>query len=158
MNPEDLRIPLIIHLPEKMKSTYYHDPDQIAFNIDITPTLYYLLGHGPVVNDPRFGRPLFTKTPKEAEAYRRDSYLVVNTYTPIYGLLSNNGKSLFIANPLDYTNGYFDLEKDPFGVVNRLNDKILITDQELIHDDVQQIGKLYHFELHEPTFMEWLTH
>ena len=158
MNPEVLRIPLIIHLPEKTKSAYYHDPNQVAFNLDITPTLYYLLGHAPIVNDPRFGRPLFTRTPEEAAAYRRDSYLVVNTYTPTYGLLSNNGKNLFIANPLDASNGYFDLEKDPNGLVNRLNNEILMTDQKLIHDDVQQIGDLYHLEVHEPNFVEWLMH
>lgn len=158
MNPEVLRIPLIIHLPDKMNRAHYHDPNQIAFNLDITPTLYYLLGHGPIVNDPRFGRPLFTRTSEEAETYRRDTYLVVNTYTPTYGLLSANGKRLFIANPLDATNGYFDLEKDPDGVVDLLNAQILLTNQKVMHDHVQQIGNLYHLEIHEPTFMEWLMH
>src|SRR5262249_37303296 len=51
VNPSVLRIPLIIHLPSVMRRQYYNDPDQIAFNIDIVPTLYYLLGHRPIIND-----------------------------------------------------------------------------------------------------------
>ncbi len=43
-------------------NAYCNDPEQAAFNVDMTPTLYYLLGHSPVVNDPLFGRPLFTRT------------------------------------------------------------------------------------------------
>lgn len=158
VDPDILKIPLIIHLPDNMKNAYYNDPNQAAFNIDVTPTLYYLLGHGPIVNDPRFGRPLFTKTKAEADEYRRDKYLVVSSYGPIYGLLGNNGKSLFVANAIKGTNQYFDLTKDPEGGLNRINEKILSADQKIVHDDVQGIANLYKYEYHAPTFMDWLMH
>lgn len=158
VDPDILKIPLIIHLPNDMKNKYYNDPDQAAFNIDVTPTLYYLLGHGPIVNDPRFGRPLFTRTKAEADEYRRTNYLVASSYGPIYGLLSNNGKSLFVANAIKGTNQYFDLTKDPEGGVNRINDKILAKDQKIVHDDVQSIANLYRYQYHAPTFMDWLMH
>lgn len=158
VDPDVLKIPLIVHLPDSMTNKYYNDPDQAAFNIDITPTLYYLLGHGPIINDPRFGRPLFTTTEAEAEGYRREKYLVASSYGPIYGLLGDNGKSLFVANAVKGTNRYFDLRKDPEGGVDRINDKILLTDQKIVHDNVQGIANLYKYKYHAPTFMDWLMH
>jgi phosphoglycerol transferase MdoB-like AlkP superfamily enzyme len=158
VDPDVLKIPLIIHLPESMRKAYYSDLDQAAFNIDVTPTLYYLLGHGPIVNDPRFGRPLFTTTKAEAEQYRRDQYLVASSYGPIYGLLGNNGKNLFVANAIKGTNKYFDLTTDPEGGINRINQKILAADQKIVHDDVQDIANLYRYTYHAPTFMDWLMH
>ena len=158
VDPDVLRIPLIIHLPEQMKKRYYNDPNQVAFNIDVTPTLYYLLGHGPIVNDPRFGRPLFTKTKEEAEEYQRDNYLVASSYGPIYGILGKNGKSLFVANADRGTNQYFNLRNDPEGGINRVNDKILAADQKIVRDDVEAIARLYQYKYHAPTFMDWLMH
>ncbi|HYK50987.1 MAG TPA: sulfatase-like hydrolase/transferase, partial [Terriglobales bacterium] len=44
LHPEVLKVPLIFHLPTAMRKSMYYDPESIAFNIDVTPTLYYLLG------------------------------------------------------------------------------------------------------------------
>ncbi|HYL16429.1 MAG TPA: sulfatase-like hydrolase/transferase [Terriglobales bacterium] len=158
LHPSVLRVPLIIHLPPAMRKQYVSNPDRIAFNIDITPTLYYLLGHRPIINDERFGVPLFTATAAEAAAYQRSNYLVVSSYGAVYGLLGDNGRKLFIANVVEGTNDYFDLVKDPGAVVNRANDQLVATDEELTRTYVQQIANLYHFKYHSPTFADWLVH
>jgi membrane-anchored protein YejM (alkaline phosphatase superfamily) len=156
LNLSVLRVPLIIHLPDNMRNRYYNDPKQVAFNTDITATLYYLVGHLPIVNDARFGRPLFTATAEEAATYRRSEYLVASSYGPVYGILGNNGKSLFVANAVDGTNAYYDLEKDPGAVMNRIDEKLLVSNQKRVREYVQQIADLYQFQYRATTFSEWL--
>jgi hypothetical protein len=151
-----LRVPLIIHLPSAMQKKYYVDPDAVAFNIDVTPSLYYLLGHRPVVNDERFGRPLFTLTKKENESYQRENYLVAVCYGPIYGLLSHNGDNLFVANEMDDVYQYFDLVNDPGGTHNLLDQQILANDQRLVRGYVQGIADLYHYKHHSQSLMSWM--
>ena len=158
LTPSVLRIPLIIHLPPALRKNYYADPDQVAFNIDITPTLYYLLGHRPIVNDERFGKPLFTANREEAAAHLHHEYLVASSYGAVYGLIGHDGRTLFVANAVEGTNQYFDLAKDPGAVVNRINDQLLATEQQRMRAHVQQIADLYHFQYHPPTLKDWLMH
>lgn len=107
--PEIIRIPLIVHIPERFKHRSYYREEGITFSTDITPTLYYLLGHKPTVKNPLFGRPIFTTTAKEQEDYLQDSYLIVSSYGPTYGILSKNGESLYIADATSHTNSLYDL-------------------------------------------------
>ena len=107
--PEIVRIPLVVHLPRAVREQTTCDTDAVASLVDITPTLYYLLGHRPVVSGTIFGRPLCTETPLERTATRRDSYLVVSSYGPVYGILRGNGRWLYIADGVNYTDYYYDL-------------------------------------------------
>src|SRR5262249_16299070 len=54
--PEILRIPLIIHLPQRLQRATTCAPNDVALSTDITPSLYYLLGHRPIAVNPLFGR------------------------------------------------------------------------------------------------------
>ncbi|MGB7434171.1 MAG: hypothetical protein WBR26_05200 [Candidatus Acidiferrum sp.] len=54
-----MRVPLIIHLPDWLRQNVHYDDSRISALIDITPSLYYLLGHRPVTFNPLFGHPLF---------------------------------------------------------------------------------------------------
>ncbi len=46
-----------------MQPKFVSDQNQPAFTTDITPSLYYLLGHLPILNNELLGRPLFTHLP-----------------------------------------------------------------------------------------------
>ena len=153
--PSTLRIPLIIHLPRAMRDRYYYDPQSVAFNIDVTPSLYYLLGYRPIANDERFGRPLFTETPEEHQAYQRKSYLVTVCYNPIYGILGGDGKTLFIANEVNGEYQYFDLVHDPEGTVNLIDSKIRAEGQRQIRAYVQDLADFYHYQYGTPTLLSW---
>jgi hypothetical protein len=153
--PSTLRIPLIIHLPKAARNRYYYDPQAVAFNIDLTPSLYYLLGYRPVANDEKFGRPLFTQTPEEYRSYQRDSYLVSVCYNPIYGILGRDGKTLFIANEVDGVNQYFDLVRDPEGTVNLIDSTIRARGQNQIREHVQDLADYYQYRYHTPTLLGW---
>ena len=58
VTPENIRVPLIIHLPAEMRKGLIWNTKNVAFTTDITPTIYYLLGHRPIERNPIFGKPL----------------------------------------------------------------------------------------------------
>lgn len=158
LKPGVIRVPLIIHVPPQVKQSWYYDPDAIAFNTDITPTLYELLGHGPVIARQEFGRPLFTKTKEDAAKYVRDSYMIASSYGPLYGLLSNKGNKLFIENELTGAEGLFDLQTDPEFSRNLLTEKNRIADEAKLRLYLGQIADLYGYTYRPPTILTWLMH
>jgi hypothetical protein len=141
--PEVVRIPLIIHLPSQMHEQLLWDEQQLAFTTDITPSLYYLLGHGPTVNNELFGRPLFTHTQQEQSEYLRPNYLIACSYAPVYGMLGNNGKTLFIVDAVNRKNYFLDLAKDPLGTRNYLTPRLRDDNEALIRHDLGLIDNLY---------------
>src|SRR5450631_779935 len=110
--PEIVRIPLLVHLPAWLRMGVKDDPDAVTFLTDLTPSLYYLLGERPLVNNPLFGRPLFTVTLGEQKPYLRDSYLLASSYAPVYGLLTRNGRFLYIADGVNFRDYAYELNPD----------------------------------------------
>jgi hypothetical protein len=144
--PAMIRIPLIIHVPKSLKPALVSDPDTIAFSTDITPTLYYLLGHRPVVNDDLLGRPLFTATIDEQQAYARATYLIVDSYSPVYGILADQGRKLFIADGIKKRMYLYDLERDYAGKRLNVEAEIAISYQKEIARQVERIQAFYAFQ------------
>src|SRR6266404_1658430 len=141
--PEILRVPLIIHLPPNMLKGMVWDPKSVAFTADITPTLYYLLGHKPIEHNAIFGRPLITSTKKEQTDYLQQHYLVVSSYGPVYGVLGGDAQSLFIADAVNRKDYFFNLADDPKGARNRLTSAIQAENQRLIRDLVVSVNQFY---------------
>lgn len=145
--PEILKIPLIIHLPENLKSSLTWDTKTIAFSSDITPSLYYLLGYKPTLKNKLFGRPLFTATIEEQKVYLQDYYLVTSSYGAVYGLLSKDAASLYIADAVNFQDYYYDLTNDPKGTINQVNSLIKKENEQLIRKHVEEINNFYKFKL-----------
>ena len=141
--PDIIRIPLIIHLPSALRNRFQWDSQAIAFSVDITPSLYYLLGHKPTMHYENFGRPLFTSTQQEQTSYLQESYLLVSSYGAVFGILGNNGRSLYIANGVDNRDYYYDLQDDPAGVHNRVTARLRAENQRFIHDGILSIQQFY---------------
>ena len=141
--PEIVRIPLVVHLPRALQEQMTCETDAVASLVDITPTLYYLLGHRPVVSGAIFGRPLCTATPQERTATRRDSYIVVSSYGPVYGILGGNGRWLYIADGVSYTDYYYDLAGDPAGSQNRVTPAVRREYQQLIREGIEAVNRFY---------------
>lgn len=154
LKPEVIEIPLIMHVPPAIKKSWYYDPDLIAFNIDITPTLHEILGHGPVIADPEFGRPLLTPNREEMQKYKQDSYLIASSYGFLYGLLSNDGKKLFIETHDERQ--LYDLNLDPAATRNVLSKETRGQSQTILRNDIQRISDLYGYKYVAPTILDWL--
>jgi arylsulfatase A-like enzyme len=144
--PDVIRVPLIIHLPPRLQKGLFWDAKSVAFSTDIAPSLYYLLGHRPVVQNELFGRPLFTAEEKEQTAYRRDSYLIASSYGPVYGLLAHNGRSLFIADAIHGKDYFYDLADDPQGTRNLVTDAVRAENEKLIRSHILSINRFYNYD------------
>jgi arylsulfatase A-like enzyme len=141
--PEILRVPLIIHLPPAMLKGMVWNPKSVAFNTDITPTLYYLLGHRPIERNGIFGRPLITSTKEEQTEYLQKHHLVVSSYGPVYGVLGRDARSLFIADAVNRKDYFFNLADDPKGSRNRLTPANQAENQKLVRDLVVSVNQFY---------------
>ncbi|HYW46352.1 MAG TPA: sulfatase-like hydrolase/transferase [Bryobacteraceae bacterium] len=144
--PEIVRIPLLVHLPQEMRAKLASDPDSPAFSTDITPSLYYLLGHRPVERNELFGAPLFTERPEERRHVEAGGagYLIAASYGAVYGMLSGNGRVLYVADGVNYRRYLFDLgvsraEERPVSAALRREQ------DERIRSAILSINRFYHF-------------
>ena len=142
--PEVVRVPLIIHLPPSMPSSSL-DQAAPAFLTDITPSLYYLLGHRPIEQNDIFGRPLFTAKPDEEQRYLRSSYLVASSYGPVYGVLENAGHSLYVADAIEYTDHLYQWKDGGTPGNGVVTPEIRADRQQKIRDAVHEINQFYGF-------------
>jgi hypothetical protein len=108
LGPETIRIPLIIHVPQRLREGRRWDPDAVAMLTDVTPTLYELLGYGPVPPGELVGRPLLESTGSASDG-GRDMYLMQSSYSRIFGLLDGRARWLYVANANEAREEFFDL-------------------------------------------------
>lgn len=143
--PEIVRIPLIVHLPENLKGKFASDPAGVAFSTDITPSLYYLLGHRPIQRNDLFGTPLFTETAAERTRNPEVTYLLASSYGPVYGILSQGGQQLYVADGINYRNYLFDLS--PKGAKQGPIDRALEGQQnDLIREKIRGVNRFYGYK------------
>ncbi|HEY6252875.1 MAG TPA: sulfatase-like hydrolase/transferase [Candidatus Angelobacter sp.] len=144
--PEVMQVPLIIHLPGQLKKTLAYDEDSLASLIDITPSLYMLLGHGPVQKNPLFGRPLFAKTREELQSYPRNDLLLASDARAAYGLVSGDDRFMYVTYDSPAQSYLYDLTKKPDATQGILtNDVKQRYDRRLI-EYLQTIAEFYGYK------------
>jgi arylsulfatase A-like enzyme len=141
--PEVVRIPLIVHLPKQLQGMY-SDPKAVAFQSDVTPSLYYLLGHKPTLKEEFYGRPLFTQDAAEQTGWRKDTYLIAASYAAVYAILSDSGKSLFVFDAVNYKDTYFGMS-DAGAQSGMMSATRRAEYAELIRKRIEDISKFYRF-------------
>ena len=95
-------------------------------------------GHQPIRETPLTGRPLFTRSLDEQKAYRREHYLLAASYGAVFGILSNEGKSFYIAdgvNRRDY--GFED------GVLSPPTAEQREKNRHLIDEDLNRLARFF---------------
>lgn len=106
--PEVLKIPLIVHLPSTLRAGVRWNAQELAFSTDITPSLYYLLGYRGMATSEFSGRSLF-RGAGEPEFVPEESYLVSSSYGAVFGVMSGDGRSLYIADALNFRDYSYDM-------------------------------------------------
>lgn len=144
--PEVMRVPLLIHVPDWLREHLVYDPNSLSALTDIAPTLYYLLGHRPVKQNPLFGRPLLVETGQELEQYRRNDLFLASDSHAAYGLLTNNGNLLFTIYDSPAQSFLFDLSRDPNATTGILDAVTKTRYQQLVLGDLQQIAQFYEYK------------
>jgi hypothetical protein len=144
--PEDIRIPLIMHVPRAWRANVTTDLSRVTFSTDIAPTLYQLLGYDVRDLGSLFGIPLFASRHEEPRQRRRESFLLVSSYGASYGLLRRNGKFLYISDLVNMREYGFELFTDPLGTRVRVSDDVRRVSQMLIRERVRAFDA-FHFDI-----------
>jgi arylsulfatase A-like enzyme len=152
--PEIMRVPLIVHLPKKMRDRLVYDDSRVSTLTDITPSLYYLLGHRPVVHNPVAGRPLFMETPQELTGYRRDELFLASDVRAAYGVLADNGRYLYATYDSPAQSYLFDLSVDPNGEHNIVTEQTKRKYDERIIENLRTIADFYGYK---PKIGSWFS-
>lgn len=143
LTPEVFRIPMIIHVPERMKSTLVWDTHHPVRLRDITPTLYYLVGHPLFSKRKLIGGPLFTHTVQEQDHTLPNHYFLMSSYLPVFGILSQDQKKLFYVDATLQRTYYYDLEHDPHALHNLVTEPIIKQYEPIIRQDLGTIDHFY---------------
>ena len=142
--PEVMRVPLIVHLPAWLRKSVIYDDTYLSALTDITPSLYYLLGHRPVRSGPFFGHPLFVATKEELN--RRDQLFLASDERAVYGLLTENGRFLYATYDSPAQSFLFDLVKDPQALHNILTDSTKQQFDQQVIENLQALGDFYGYK------------
>lgn len=142
--PEVIRIPLIVHVPQQFLNGRVIDLNRLAFSTDLTPTLYDLLGHELTETSPLFGRSLLplrgqTQTPKTG--------LIVSSYGPVFGWLSHQGRSLFIADAINYREESFRIPLEGPAVAEEVTDDVHRSGRAAIKEATRMLDTYYRVPL-----------
>jgi Sulfatase len=143
LTPEVIQIPLMIHLPERDKSELVWDVNQLVSLHDITPTLYYLLGHRPLNRGEMIGRSLFSSPGAGQAPKPPDHYFLMSSYMPVFGVLSGDQRSLFFVDAVLDRSFYYDLQHDPHAFKKRMTVPIRDRYEGVIRQDLEAIDRFY---------------
>jgi hypothetical protein len=113
--PEVMRIPLIVHVPSRLRERMPVDLSALTFSSDIVPSLYALLGYEPGVPGPLAGRTAFGRSADDSAWRRRDEFLLASSYGAVYAVLRRNGTRMYVVDAVDGSDSAFDLSGDGVG-------------------------------------------
>jgi hypothetical protein len=142
--PEIVRTPLIVHIPTRLRDQFVADEGAASFSTDITPSLYTLLGYRVDPQEWPLGNSLFVPPGTDTSWRRRQPALLSSSYGPVYGVLRNNGESLYIAdavNGRDYAYDLRSLKPVRVGVTGGMRSE----SRAFIRERLEQLAALYHF-------------
>lgn len=144
--PEIMRVPLIIHLPASMRSRFVYDDTRLSTLTDLTPTLYYLLGHRPIRQNPLYGRPLLAEAKQELAAYAPHDFLLASDVRAVYGILTADGRYLYTTYDSPAQSYLFDLAADPNAEHSTLTAPLKQRYDEEIIQQLQMVGDYYKYK------------
>jgi Sulfatase len=141
--PEVMHVPLIMHVPPKLRKGMVYDENRLSTLTDIAPTLYFLLGHRPIRQNALYGRPLFAETKPELDRYERGDLLLASDVRAVYGILTADGKYLYTTYDSPSQSYLFDLTADPNAQRNVLTPALKQKYDEEIIEQLHFIGDYY---------------
>jgi hypothetical protein len=144
--PEIMHVPLMIHLPARMREHFVYDDSRISTLTDIAPTLYYLLGHRPIRQNPLYGRPLLATTKEELDRYPSHDLLLASDVKAVYGILTADGRYFYTTYDSPARSYYFDLATDPNAQHSILTPAIKQRYDEEIIQRLQMVGDYYGYK------------
>jgi Sulfatase len=144
--PEIMRVPLILHLPATIRQQLVYDDTRLSTLTDIAPTLYYVLGHRPIRQNPLYGRPLLAQTRQEVDRYGPHDLLLASDVRAVYGILSGDGRYLYTTYDSPPQSYLFDLASDPNAQHSILSPALKQRYDEEIIEHLHAVGDYYGYK------------
>jgi arylsulfatase A-like enzyme len=144
MFPEVSRIPLIVHVPERVRRSLAVDPGAVALSTDLTPTFYVLAGHEPKDLGFLYGRPLFGPPGAGLSGRRTEPQVIASSYGAVYAVLRDNGTRLYIADGVNRRDYAYRIASD-LPARAGVTDAERRANQTLIRQHLDEIARLYRF-------------
>jgi len=109
--PEVMRIPLIMRVPKYLQEKFQVQPGRLAFSTDIAPSLEMLLSRPTAPKHWSEGISLFF--PKNTPPIERleKEYLVMSSYGPVAGIISENGQHIYISDGVNFTDYFYEINE-----------------------------------------------
>ena len=142
--PEIVRVPLLVHIPTRLRERFTADLDAASYSTDITPSIYTLLGYTPDSHEWPQGRSLFVERGTDTSWRRHEPAFIASSYGPVYGVLRDNGRLLYIADGVtsrDYAYDLSGLKPVRVGVTAEMRRD----DRALIHEKLAALAALWRF-------------
>jgi arylsulfatase A-like enzyme len=140
LNPEVVRIPLIIHRPERLRGLSV-DTSALAFSTDVSPSIYRLLGYSPAALGPGFGRSLYGP-----RAQDRDWHMLVSSYGPVYGILEDDARHLYVADAVNYNDNYYEVGAGTGAARDPVTEEVRSRNVRRIMEGIRDLHSAYHLE------------
>jgi arylsulfatase A-like enzyme len=142
--PEDVSVPLIVHIPEALRPGLTTDLTRLTFTTDIAPTIYALRYHPVRDLGPLFGAPLFVPQGQTLADRRRESFLLTSSYGPTFGLLRRNGQFLYVTDLLEWRDFAYDLARSPAEQPMVIDRDLRSLNEREIRARLDDLASLYH--------------
>jgi hypothetical protein len=146
MVPEVMRVPLIVHVPPRLRGHVVVDLAALTLSTDIAPSLYALLGYEPADRGPLLGRSAFTAPDGDSSWRRRESFLLASTYGAVYGILRQNGRRMEVVNAVDNEEFAYDVTDGLLGRRIAVTAAAIDANRRAIERQLTELATLYHYE------------
>jgi len=146
MVPEVMRVPLVVHVPPRLREGLAVDLAALTFSTDIAPSLYALLGYEPADRGPLLGRSAFTPSDGDPSWRRRESFLLASTYGAVYGILRHNGRRMEVVNAVDNEEFAYDVTDGLLGRRVAETAATIDANRRAIERQLTALAALYHYE------------
>jgi arylsulfatase A-like enzyme len=144
--PQVIRVPLIVHLPAALARRAVIDPDAVALSTDITPTIYSALGYTPAPANALMGRSLVAMDADAAAERRRESVVIASSYGPVYAVLHDNGRRLYIADALSGTDLAYDRDAAGRWAAVEVTAAARTVNQFVIRQYIDGVSRVFHVD------------
>jgi hypothetical protein len=144
--PPVIEVPLLIHLPLSFSKQFFVNTKQTVFLTDITPSLYYLMGHRELTKNEFFGRPLFTLTANEQADYHQQYHLLMSSYGAIFAVLDENNQLLYQADAVDGPQSLTSLTDDHYGIDNLIDSQSQPKYEQLVRGSINRLNDFYGYK------------
>ena len=135
-------MPLIVKTPAGLTTGLEADLNGLAFTTDITPTLHTLMGLSPEDKGTLFGASLYVEDLATRRRYGAADHLVASSYGPVYGVIEDAGRSLYILDTVNYQDHLYDLTTEDLTAALPLSDDRRRTARDKIRALVTELKRM----------------